>query len=244
MGVIRKILSSRSSKNGDFFIKLQDILGFTPKNLHFYQRAFTHASLQKKDQFGNDVNYERLEFLGDAVLGAVVAAYLFEKMPVSNEGNLTQMRSKIVNRQTLNELGQELKLTDFLDQKNINGKLGDDVHGNLFEAFIGAIYMDKGYKSCQRFIIKRVISDHLDIHRLKGKIMSYKSFLIEWCQKEKKDFNFVNCEDSGKESVKHFSVKFMIDGSVVAKARSTSKKKAEEKAAQRAYFALQNKFDF
>lgn len=244
MGIIRKILNSRSSKNGDFFMKLQDILGFAPKNLQVYQRAFTHASLQKKDQFGNNVNYERLEFLGDAVLGAVVAAHLFEKMPISNEGNLTQMRSKIVNRQTLNQLGEELKLVEFLDQKGMNGNLGADIYGNLFEAFVGAIYVDKGFEACRQFIIKRVIGDYLDLQRLKGKIMSYKSYLIEWCQKEKKEFSFVNCEDKGQEAVKHFSVKFMIDGNVIAKARSTSKKKAEEKAAQRAYFVLQDKIDF
>lgn len=243
MKVIRNILNSRSSKDGDFFIKMQNILGFSPKNLKYYQRAFTHSSLQQKDQFGNDLNYERLEFLGDAILGAVVAAYLFDKLPDSDEGNLTQMRSKIVNRQTLNKLGEELNLLDFLQKENENIGLGADICGNLFEALVGAIYMDKGYKACQKFIHKKVIANYLDIKRLEGKIMSYKSFLIEWCQKQKKEFHFISCKDLGKEETKHFAVELEIAGIVIAKARSTSKKKAEEKAAKRAYFALQDKIE-
>lgn len=243
MKVIRNILNSRSSKNGDFFIKMQGVLGFSPKNIDYYERAFTHSSLQKKDQEGNNLNYERLEFLGDAILGAVVAAYLFKELPESDEGELTQMRSKIVNRQTLNQLGEELSLLSFLQKENTNIGLGADICGNLFEALIGAIYMDRGYGACQKFIHKKVIGNYLDIERLEGKIMSYKSFLIEWCQKEKKAFQFINCGDLGKEEAKHFSVELKIADKIIAKARSTSKKKAEEKAAKRAYFALQNKIE-
>lgn len=242
MGVIRKILNSRSSKNGDFFIELQEILGFSPKNLAFYKRAFTHSSLQKKDDMGNPLNYERLEFLGDAILGAAMAAYLFNKLPSCDEGYLTQMRSKIVSRQALNQLGKEFELIRFLEKEGHNGGLGENIHGNLFEALVGAIYMDKGYETCKKFIFKKVIANYVDIDRLEGKIMSYKSFLIEWCQKEKKAFDFLDCEDEGMEKTQYFSVHLKIDGKVVAKARSTSKKKAEEKAAKRAYFALQSRF--
>jgi len=241
MRVIRKIFNPRPSKNGFLFLQVRNILGFPPGNLEFYKRAFIHPSLQKKDEEGNSLNYERLEFLGDAILGAVVAAHLFQQMPESNEGSLTQFRSKIVNRQTLNKLGRELGLIKLLEKNGFQGELGTDIHGNLFEAFIGALYMDKGYQSCEDFIRKKVIEDYVDMENLENKIISYKSCLIEWCQKEKKNFSFVDCEDSGKEPRKHFSVKLFISGKAISKARSTSKKKAEEKAARRAYFVLQDK---
>lgn len=240
----RNIFNSRSSKNGDFFMEIEQILGFSPGNIKYYQRAFIHASLQKKDENGDTINYERLEFLGDAILGAVVAAHLFEELPESNEGYLTEMRSKIVSRETLNDLGKELDLMKFLKKEQNQGGLGPNVYGNLFEAFIGAIYMDKGYRACQEYIQEKVIGDYLDIEKLQGKIISYKSYLIEWCQKEKKEFLLVDCEDAGRELTPHFSVRLYIDGQVMAKARSTSKKKAEEKAARRAYFALQDKVSF
>lgn len=224
-------------------MEIQQVIGFAPKNISFYQRAFTHPSLQKKDKFENPLNYERLEFLGDAVLGAVMAAYLFKELPESDEGNLTQMRSKIVSRQALNQLGKEFGLLNFLEKEGHNGGLGENIHGNLFEALVGAIYMDKGFRACQKFIFEKVINEYVDINRLEGKITSYKSYLIEWCQKEKRKFEFIDCKDSGRERIKHFSVKLLIDGKVIGKARCTSKKKAEEKAAKRAYFALQDEID-
>jgi len=241
---IRNILNSRSAKNGDFFMSIQEILGFTPGNIKYYQRAFIHASLQKKDENGDSINYERLEFLGDAILGAVVAAHLYKELPESNEGYLTEMRSKIVSRETLNDLGRELNLMRFLKKEGSQAGLGPNVYGNLFEAFVGAIYMDKGYKACQEYIQEKVIGDYLDIEKLEGKIISYKSHLIEWCQKEKKEFLFVDYEDEGRELAQHFTVQLFIDDQLMAKARCTSKKKAEEKAARRAYFALQDKVSF
>ncbi len=243
MSVIRNILNSRYTKNGDFFMDLQNILGFSPKNLSYYQRAFTHRSRQKKDRFGNVVSFERLEFLGDAILGAVVAAYLFDELPSADEGYLTQMRAKIVSRQSLNKIGQDFGLTHFMDADEHPERLGENIHGNLFEALVGAIYKDKGYKCCEKFIHQQVIQNYVDIDRLEGKIVSYKSHLIEWCQKEKKTFKFRDKEDLGKEDTKHFAVELLISGTVVAKARSTSKKKAEEKAAKRAYYVFQDKID-
>lgn len=244
MGVIQNILNSRFSKNGDFFVELQKTLGFAPKNMTYYRRAFTHRSSQKTDKFGNELNFERLEFLGDAVLGAVIAAYLFRELPDSDEGNLTQMRSKIVSRKFLNELGKELRLMRFIEEEVGREHLGDNINGNLVEALIGAIYMDRGFNSCRKFIYSRVIDNFVDIDRLEGAIMSYKSYLIEWCQKEKKAFQFQSGEETEEEAtVKHFVARMIISGKVVGKARSTSKKKAEEKAAKRAYFALQHRLE-
>jgi ribonuclease-3 len=149
------------------------------------------------------------------------------------------MRSKIVSREHLNELGRDLKLIKLVESKIPKGQFGDNIHGNLFEALVGAIFLDRGYKYCEKFIYKRVITPHVDIETLEGKVISYKSLLIEWCQKEKKNFNYDVYEDTGNDEIRHFSVKLSIDKKVISKGRATSKKKAEEKASKRAFFALQ-----
>ncbi len=239
MSFIRNILNSRSDKGGNFFLELSKILGYKPKRKGLYIKAFTHRSLNLKDKEGNAINYERLEFVGDAMLSAVIASYLFEKVPHGDEGYLTKMRSKVVSREHLNELGKELHLIDLVESKIPTSNFGNNIHGNLFEALVGAIYLDKGYKQCEKFIFKRVIDPHVDIEKLEGKVISYKSLLIEWCQKEKKIFDYNVYEDTGNDDLKHFSVKLSIDDKVVSKARATSKKKAEEKASRRAFFAFQ-----
>ncbi|CDF81114.1 ribonuclease III [Formosa agariphila KMM 3901] len=193
-----------------------------------------------RDKKGNAINYERLEFLGDAMLGSVIASYLYTEAPAGDEGYLTKMRSKIVSREHLNELGKDLKLIDLVESKIPKGQFGDNIHGNLFEALVGAIYLDRGFKYCEKFIYKRIIIPFVDIETLEGKVISYKSLLIEWCQKEKKTFDYNVYDDTGVDDVRHFAVKLMIDKKVVAKARATSKKKAEEKASKRAFFAFQN----
>ena len=241
MSYIRNILNSRFNSDGNFFISLNAILGFKPKKKSLYLKAFTHRSMNIKDDIGNALNYERLEFVGDAMLSAVIASYLFEEVPHGDEGYLTKMRSKVVSREHLNELGKELNLIDLVESKIPKSNFGNNIHGNLYEALVGAIFLDRGYKYCERFIHKTVIKPHIDIETLEGKVISYKSLLIEWCQKEKKTFDYNVYEDTGNDDLKHFSVKLSINNKVIAKARATSKKKAEEKASKRAFFAFQNK---
>ena len=236
---IRDIFNSRPKEDGNFFIDLQRILGFKPKNMERYRIAFTHRSMNIKDQEGNPINYERLEFLGDAMLSAVIASHLYIEVPTGDEGYLTNMRSKIVIREHLNELGKELNLISHVESKIPKGQFGENIHGNLFEALLGAIFLDRGYKYCEKFIYKRVIIPYVDIEKLEGKVISYKSLLIEWCQKEKKTFDFDVYDDTGNDEMRHFAVKLSINNKVVAKARATSKKKDEEKAAKRAFFAFQ-----
>lgn len=244
MRLIRKIFSkSRSLEDGIFFDSIREILGFSPINLNYFKKAFTHRSSNKQDQNGNAINYERLEFLGDAMLSAVIAAHLFNKVPAGDEGYLTKMRSKIVSREHLNELGKDLNLVRFIESKVPVQHFGDNIHGNLFESLVGAIYLDQGYKYCEKFIQKKVIIPYVDITRLEGKVISYKSLLIEWCQKEKKQFHYDIFEDNGIDGQRFFGVKLSIDGKVISKARATSKKKAEEKASQRAYFVFQKEID-
>jgi len=239
MSFIRNILNSRSQEDGNFFLQLREILDFRPKSKSLYVKAFTHRSMNIKDKKGNIFNYERLEFVGDAMLSSVIAAYLFEKVPQGDEGYLTKMRSKVVSREHLNELGKDLGLIDLVQSRIPKSNFGDNIHGNLFEALVGAIYLDRGYKYCENFIYKRVINPYVDIETLEGKVISYKSLLIEWCQKEKNTFNYNVYEDTGNDELKHFSVKLSINDKVVSKARATSKKKAEEKASKRAFFAFQ-----
>lgn len=243
MKFIRKILNSRSDQDGDFFFEITNILGFKPRELHYYKKAFTHRSMNKKDENGNPVNYERLEFLGDTMLSSIISHYLFNEVPSGDEGYLTKMRSKVVSREHLNELGKDLKLLDFVESKIHKDNFGENIHGNVFEALVGAIYLDRGYEFCERFIQVRVIDPYVDIEQLEGKIISYKSLVIEYCQKEKKSFLFDVYEDDGNDEVKHFAVKLYINDKLVAKGRATSKKKAEESAARRAYYALQSKID-
>ena len=239
MNFIRKILTSRPEKDEKFYRELKFILGFAPNNLFFYKKAFVHRSVKNFDKKGNPQNYERLEFLGDAMLGAAIASYLFKKAPSGDEGYLTQMRSKIVSREHLNELGRDLNLIRFVTSNVSKSKFGENINGNVFEALIGAIYLDKGYKYCKKFVYKRVIKPHVDIAKLEGKITSYKSLFIEWCQKEKKEFLFDIYDDTGNDPVRHFSVKLFLENKIIAKGRATSKKKAEETAAKRAYYAFQ-----
>jgi ribonuclease III len=244
MNLFKKIFSkSRAQEGGIFFTGIEKIIGFKPINIDGYVMAFTHRSSNKIDAKGNPISYERLEFLGDAMLSSVIAAHLFNEVPSGDEGYLTKMRSKIVSREHLNELGRDLNLVRFVESKVPAQHFGDNIHGNIFEALIGAIYLDAGYPACEKFINASVITPYVDIPKLEGKVISYKSLLIEWCQKEKKTFNYDVFEDNGIGGERFFGVKLSIDGKVIAKARAVSKKKAEEKASQRAYFAFQEKIN-
>ncbi|MAO08771.1 MAG: ribonuclease III [Alteromonas sp.] len=239
MTALKKIFASRSDGDEEFYYALKKIIGFKPGDIAIYKEAFTHRSLNASDSEGQPLNYERLEFLGDAMLGSVIAAHLFKKVPHGNEGYLTKMRSKVVSREHLNELGRDLKLIQLVKTSVPTQQFGQNIHGNVFEALVGAIYLDKGYKSVEKFIHRRVIKPYVDIQKLEGKVISYKSLFIEWCQKNKKSFKFNVYEDNGKDPLKHFAVKLQLEQEIVAKARGTSKKKAEERAAKRAFYKLQ-----
>jgi len=244
MSLIKKIFSnSRSKEDGLFFSEIKNIIGDTPKNIENYKKAFTHRSANKVDSAGHAINYERLEFLGDAMLSSVIAAHLFKEVPSGDEGYLTKMRSKIVSREHLNELGRDLNLIQFVESKVPIQHFGENIHGNVFEALVGAIFLDKGFLCCEKFIYEKVIIPNVNIPKLEGKVNSYKSLVIEWCQKEKKPFLFDVFDDKAQDGQKYFGVKLSIDGKIVSKARATSKKKAEEIASKRAFYAFQEKME-
>jgi len=243
MASFKNIFNPRPEKNGDFFFRIKKIINFSPKNISIYEEAFTHRSMNEKNVSEHPKNYERMEFLGDAILSTVIASHLFKKVPSGNEGYLTKMRSKVVSREHLNELGRDLNLLQLVRSNIPTNQFGENIHGNVFEALIGAIYLDRGFSYCEKFISYRVIKPYVDIQKLEGKIISYKSLFIEWCQKNKKVFKFNIYEDTGNDALKHFAVRLILEEETIAKARATSKKKAEETAAKRAYYKMQRRID-
>ncbi|HLW62324.1 MAG TPA: ribonuclease III [Flavobacterium sp.] len=234
---------SRLKKGGIFYTAISAIVQYQPEDIVLFETAFTHRSFKRNNDKGEPVNYERLEFLGDALLGSVIAAYLYQNAPKGDEGYLTQMRSKIVSRSHLNAVGKKLQLEKLLKSKVPFKQFGDNIYGNLLEALIGAVYVDAGFTICEQFIYKNILIEFQDLQRLEKKVTSYKSMFIEYCQKHKKSFRFETIEDNGKDKIKHFMIHLYYEEQVIAKGRATSKKKAEEKAAQRAFYRLQSQMN-
>lgn len=220
------LLSARVSK----------IIGQRINNIEFYQEAF---SLKHPNKTNGNRNYERLEFLGDAVLGSIISCYLYKNYPEENEGFLTQMKSKIVNRKNLNLLGEKLNLTDFIQTGN-NGNLGENISGNLFEAFIGAVYLDFNYDKCRNIVLDKLFTNK-DIERLENKIVSYKGLLLEWSQKKKVTLKYETSEEMLPNKSLIFRSFIYLNNEKISSATETSKKKAEEKVAQRAFYTLNKK---
>ena len=225
-GIKYFLLAEKSKKN-----TLKDILGFRPKNLSLYEQAFVHKSiLNESDEGFLRESNERLEFLGDAILGAVVAQYLFLKYPKCNEGELTKFRSKIVNRRFLNQLAIDIGLDVFIET-SANTKRSKSIFGDAFEAFIGAIFLDKGYKACKNFIIDMVIKEYIDIETLINQESDYKSKLIEWIQKNKSSYTF-NTIEVEIDGIKNYKTSLLINKKVKSEGSGSSKKAAEQQAAQ------------
>lgn len=217
--------------------KLKNILGFVPGNIKLYQMAFRHKSVAATIKDGVKNSNERLEFLGDAVLGSVVAELLFKLYPYKGEGFLTELRSKIVSRANLNQLSRKLGFNEFIeyDARMISypNKQGS-LLGDAFEAVIGAVYIDKGYSFTREFLITRIIKPHVDIHMLEITETNFKSRLIEWCQHLGKEIHFVPAETPPGESSKLFTIEVVIDGEVRGIGRDFNKKSAEKLAAEKA----------
>jgi ribonuclease-3 len=225
------------SPHRKFAKSLKNMLGFVPSNLNLYRMAFRHRSVAISLKNGTKSSNERLEFLGDAILGSVVAEMLFKRYPYKNEGFLTEMRSKIVSRVNLNQLALKLGFNELIeyDAKTINyGNKQSSLLGDAFEAFIGAVYLDKGYTFTKDLILNRIIQDHVDVHQLELTETNFKSKLIEWCQREGKEFAFEPLVNEDDESEKLFSIQALVDGEVVGLGRDFNKKNAEKMAAEKA----------
>lgn len=234
---ISKIYKLYFSSHRGYVRALKNMLGFVPGNLHLYQLAFRHKSVATPIKGGAKNSNERLEFLGDAVLGSVVAELLFKKYPYKGEGFLTEMRSKIVSRAHLNQLSKKLGLNELIqyDTRMIHypNKQGS-LLGDAFEALIGAIFLDKGYVFAKNFLINRIIKPHVDIQTLELTETNFKSRLIEWCQQAGKEISFVQAENAEGDSVKIFTIDAVVDGEVYGTGRDYNKKSAEKSAAEKA----------
>lgn len=231
-----KKASLLSKEDIKFSQKISKIVGYPIKNIHLYQEAFSL-------KFSNNTtskNYERLEFLGDAVLGSIISSYLFLHYPNANEGYMTQLKSKIVNRKNLNQLGDELGLPNFV-KKRRNMALGDNISGNLLEALVGAIFLDTNYEFCEKIVLEKILTPN-KINQLENKVGSYKSLLLEWSQKEKKTLSYDTIEEhNASDKAFIFRCNVFLDELKITNASAASKKKAEEKAAQRAFYMLNKK---
>ena len=221
---IKKLLSlfngraKKSDKDFKNWVKLTT--GFTPKNIALYQQAFFHSSISVK-RSGTTISNERLEFLGDAVLGAIIAEYLFKMFPYKDEGFLTQLRSKIVNGQSLKELALKFGFNYFLKASlTKDEKTKSSAYGDAFEAFIGAAYLDMGYNTTKKFVISKIIKIHVDVEELVNTNEDYKSQLQIFCQKNKFSLEY------------KLIVQVFIDGKPYIKFENYSKRSAEQKAAQ------------
>lgn len=217
--------------------RLRSLLGFTPANLAIFKLAFSHRSNSTDEAPYAMQNNERLEYLGDAVLGSIVGEYLFKKYPNADEGFLTKMRSKIVKRKSLNKLGDKMGLDVILSEHN-NTRLSRSMLGNAVEALVGAIYLEKGYDSTRRYVVKRILMNYVDIHELEHYDDNYKSQLLEWCQKNGQSVNYKLLARYKYEKRDRFKVAVMIDGKKLATADDFNKKSAEQTASEKALVNL------
>lgn len=216
---------------------MNNLLGFVPGNIKLYRMAFRHRSVAIILKNGTKNSNERLEFLGDAILGAVIADELFKRYPYKTEGFLTEMRSKIVSRVNLNQLAKKLGLDELIEYDNriVNFPTKQSsLLGDAFEALIGAIYLDKGYEFTHNFLLMRIIKPHIDILTLETTETNFKSKLIEWCQRQGKEILFEIVPNGEGESLKLFTVKALVDGENRGVGRDYNKKNAEKLAAEKA----------
>ncbi|MES2836210.1 MAG: ribonuclease III [Bacteroidota bacterium] len=210
---------------------LKLLLGFYPKNLLLYKQAFRHKSVAS--QIRNDFkdSNERLEYLGDAVLGSIVAEYLFTKYPYKNEGFLTKLRSRMVSRQSISALSSKMGIERFI-QVSSDSQPSKTINGNALEALIGAVYLDVGYNKTKQFILKRIVSNHMDMDEIEHTDKDFKSKVVEWVQREKKTLKFEVVEEKGKNHEKYYIVNVIINEVVEGFGEGKSKKAAEQHASE------------
>ena len=215
------------------FDYLHNIFGFYPKNLALYRVAFTHKSIMTECVGNYHISNERMEYLGDAVLSLAVADYLFHTYPTQAEGFLTEMRSRIVSRASLNKLSEKLGFADFIRHAPDTSSNARSIGGNAFEALMGAIYLDRGFDFAKRVVIDRIIRVHIDIEQLEQTESNFKKKLLEWSQKNHKSLVFKLMEEIGEKQKKQYRVKAYIDDKGYAEAIDRSIRGAEQLAAEK-----------
>ena len=221
-------------KEKELFSALYDILGFYPRNIELYKQALLHKSMGRRNEKGRPINNERLEFLGDAILDAVVGDIVFRHFEGKREGFLTNTRSKLVSRSTLGKLSQEMGIPQLITTASHSTSHNSYMNGNAFEALVGAIYLDRGYDACMRFMERRILSQLINIDKVAYKEVNFKSKLLEWSQKNRvkmefRDLSQTKDEQSGSPV---FTTQVFIEGIEGCKGTGYSKKESQQQASK------------
>ncbi len=232
-----KLFNSIKKEDQKIIKAILFLFGFEPVNINLYKLALLHKSKNK-----NESN-ERLEYLGDAVLNLIVAEYLFKKYPFKDEGFLTKIRSKIVSRESLNNLGRKVGLKELINFKNVNeySKNYNSIYGDALEAIIGAVYLDVGFEYCQEYIVKNIIIPYYNFDELVNKTHNFKSKILEWSQKEKKLIKFSTKKIILKNNSSQFESILIIENKEISKGFGSNKKSAEKDASRLACEKLELK---
>ncbi|HLK30400.1 MAG TPA: ribonuclease III [Puia sp.] len=228
MGILERIIKNDSSA-ASFRKQLKNVLGFAPGKTVLYKTALTHRSLKDK----SDENNERLEYLGDAVLSAIIADFLFKKYPYKEEGFLTEMRSKMVNRNQLNDIAVKMGLKKISYFNKFDGSLKmSQIFGNTLEAVVGAIYLDKGFNKANQWVMERIIQPYLFMDDLEILEINHKNKLYGWANKNSKSLEFETLDEHMEAGRRLFTVGAVVDGQLLAQGKAYNKKDASQIAAQ------------
>ena len=224
-----------ASRNKEDYHDFAIIIGKRPINISLYELAMKHTSAATVNKKGVKESYERLEYLGDAILGMVIAEMLYKKFPFKDEGFLTETRAKIVNRESLNLLSKKIGLQGLVKYNKHKGASVShkSVYGDSLEALIGAIYLDRGFRFSKYFILHRLVMPHFDIEHVTNTTSNHKSKVIEWAQKENKNLTFEIIQSNEDAKNRQFIVQVFIEDEPMSKGYGFSKKKAEQDAAQK-----------
>lgn len=229
---VRRFYQRVFNKDRELVRAIAGIIGNTPDNIRLYKLALTHTSFARQAASSKHDTNERLEFLGDAVLGAVVAELLFRKFPYEDEGFLTEIRSRIVNRESLNHIALKIGL-NLLVKVETGANRHKSVNGNALEALVGAIYLDKGYNMTRQFVLGKLIKPHVDLHKLVNTTANFKSKLIEWAQSQNMEIRFESIQKKQQGNTTEFTSEVYIGDKPVATGVGLSKKKADQAAAEK-----------
>lgn len=232
-------------KEKELYSSLFNVIGFYPHDISLYKQALLHKSIAKRNEKGRPVNNERLEFLGDAILDAIVGDIVFRHFEGKREGFLTNTRSKIVQRETLNKLAQEIGISQLIMSNGHSSSHNSYMDGNAFEALVGAIYLDRGYEACMRFMKKRILSQLINLDKVAYKEVNFKSKLIEWCQKNRVKLDFKLIEQKRDENNNPiFVYQAIVEGLEGGSGKGYSKKESQQLASKQTLQSLRRKSQF